>query len=494
MPRGRASGLKGAGAALALAFTAAPALAQVTAADVWHGWGAALARVGVTQTGTTARAGDVMTVTDAGAVIEMPFGRIGWHVGQLALHDDGDGSVRVTLPRGVPVMLDLDLDLRWHHPRLSLGGELTAEGLDWRYSGTPDDLQGHVAARRLTFELTAPEGAAAGGGATTGFVVAEDVDRTTRIRLDDVPRLEMQATVGHLTSEISVRRPQATTVQRAEYRGIETAVALRLPETAPAAPSLSAALRAGMRLHASGRAGELHVRDIDRRGHDTLRDVAQTVQGARWALDMTRGRGLELALDNRAGELAFDGAPVARVAASTLRLRLPLIARSTPQETALVLTVAGIEALGPWAVAAGDGAAPAHLDLALRGEIILRADLADGRGAAGRPYDLLRLELQRLDAALGGAALTGSGAFAWRDGSGAGRHMAMPEGEATLVAQGVHALLARVAATGRVPDLVILSLRGMLAMVGTPTGPDRVEAHLTIDDAGIRINGLALPF
>lgn len=486
-----------AGIVLALALAAAGPAAALDADDIWQGWGEALARTGAVQAGSLHRDGPELTIRDFGARFDLPFGQIRWTVDSITMTEERDGSVHLTLPRAVPVTLALSVDLPWHrHRALTLAGEMTAEGLDWRYSGTPGDLHSQLSARRLTVEITDTEGQAAPDDLVAAFLVAEGVERTGHLRAGDSPRLGSETRIDRLLTDVSTRRGTSSWRRVTDYHDLATSYILRLPEAALNRASISQALRGGARLHAEGTAGRAQTRVIRTDGARRLHEAGQDLQDAGWALSLTRARGLDLMLSSGAAELAPDGQTYSRSESARLYLRLPLIARRTAQTAVLDLSLVGVVPPEDWADIGGEDAGPGRLDLALTGEMIVTNDLADGppQGTRAAPFDLLRLDLETLDAAWGKTGLRGSGSLVWPEDDRPGAQEAAPEGEMTFIARGLHGALARASAAGQIPPVLLLSLRAALATFGHPIGPDRVEARVTVDAKGISVNGMPLPF
>lgn len=110
------------------------------------------------------------------------------------------------------------------------------------------------------------------------------------------------------------------------------------------------------------------------------------------------------------------------------------------------------------------------------------------------PLDLRRVDLEALSLSWAGAEVTGSGHLFWPGGSTFGPDIQAPEGEIMTEITGAYALLGRLARAGALSPAVTMSLRGGLALFGTPVGPDRIEAHLGFGPDGLRVNGMGLPF
>lgn len=492
--------------ALAMAI-ASPAFADLTADEVWEGWGAALAQAGTVQTGSVTRDGNVLTVHDAGMSVDLPQGRFGWTVGSLVLAEDGAGGVNLSFPRGVPLTVTASLSLPGPNPAVTLSAEVTAEGMVWRYDGTPDDMRGDFTAERLTVEMTGIEGtglAALPFFPVSGFLVAEDVTRSVRVRGGATPRVDGETRIARLVSDLSGEGDSGLVWRSAEYRDLHSGFGIRLPEMPLAAPALAPFLRAGGHLDLRGAAGETFIRTVLRDGEQGLRDDLQEMQDAAWSLALTGRHGLDLMMGNGGVRQSHSGEDGLGIAGAELNLRLPLIARRSAQEARLSLGLDGLRLDGDWrerwGLPEGMSIDPANLDLALRAGMILTDDLVApgrlrGRDAKGVwPLELLRMELDRLSLSWAGAELDGSGRLDWPRGAVPGPNMPTPEGEIVVELAGAYALLGRLARAEAFSPGVMMTLRGALALFGTPVGHDRLVTHLDYGPDGLRVNGLALPF
>lgn len=498
--------------ATAMAFVLAassPALADLRADDVWHGWGAALAQAGALQTGTVMRDGDMLTLRNPGAMFDLPqgWGRISWALDVLTMAEDGAGGVTLSIPRGAVLDVSATLPLPGRNPGIRLSAEITADGLEWRYSGTPDDMRGELTAERIIIEATRLEGMGQVDlpfELTAGFVVAEDVSRTTQITGGDTPRLSNETRIAHLVSDLSAEGADGRIWRSAEYHALAHGFEITLPDAPLATPALTPFLRAGARIAMHGAAGEASIRTTLRDEGETLRDDQQQLTDGHWSLGLTRRNGLELAFGNNGFGMSRHGEDVLRMNAATLNLRIPLVARKPVQEARFGLRLNGLTLNDPWRERIGlpEGAPsdPANIDLALRADMILSDDLTAPdwlRDHAARgvwPLELLRLELESLTAGWAGAEVTGSGWLVWPEGAVPGPDMPDAEGEAVIEAAGLHALLARVVQGGALSPGMIMTLRGALAFFGAPIGPDRVEMHLGYGPEGFAVNGMAVPF
>lgn len=504
--------MRGIPATIALLVTAAtPAAADLTADDIWQGWDVALTQVGATRTGEIERDGSVVTLHRPGVAFDLPqgWGTIEWQAETLVLNENTDGSVSLSFPRGLPLSLSVTTNLPLRSRTVNISAELTAEELGWRYSGVPDDMQGTFTAQRLTLEMLRPRVTNIadwmGGEAddpptilTSGFIVAEDVERRSRIALGTDMTLSGDTNIGHLVSTFSGEDDAGIWHRGADTRDLAGDFSLRLPKSPLARPAITAALRESARLQVHGTIGTYHARMTRHEEGEIRRDEQQIVHTTNWALGLSRNRGLDLALGNRGVESTTDGAPDLTADSGRLRVRLPLIARRQVQE---VLLEAGLDDLvlqGRWRERAGMSGAtpePVNLDLAMRGDVIVTDDLAiaDWLLDDSLSIEPLRAELDEFDLSWGDSALSGTGHLAWPQGTELGQ-LSQAEGELTVAARGIYAWTEQVARAELLPPAMLMTLRMGLAFLARPVGEDQLEAQIEFGAGGLRINGMTLPF
>ena len=124
----------------ACALLAAPAAqAKVSADDVW----AAIQKIGgfygETITGSPARAGNVLTITDLTVSLEMPEGAFTAKTGVLTLTENGDETVTVRLANPSP--LTVVVKSPDFPDEVVVNASLEHAGLDTRVSGTPEAMR-----------------------------------------------------------------------------------------------------------------------------------------------------------------------------------------------------------------------------------------------------------------------------------------------------------------------------------------------------------------
>lgn len=139
---------------------------------------------------------------------------------------------------------------------------------------------------------------------------------------------------------------------------------------------------------------------------------------------------------------------------------------------------------------------PINFNLSLSGTMRLLFDLldpdqVDSMMGADVPAEVHSLAIEGLELSGAGAEITGSGAFDL-DYNRPGPIPDMPsaQGSAIIEAKGINALLEKLAAMGMLPQDQIMGARMMLGMFANVIGPDELRSTLEINENGhVIING-----
>ncbi|MGB3555197.1 MAG: DUF2125 domain-containing protein [Jannaschia sp.] len=149
-----------------------------------------------------------------------------------------------------------------------------------------------------------------------------------------------------------------------------------------------------------------------------------------------------------------------------------------------------------WALFDPTGQLPrdaATILLDLSGSALMKADIFGDPEAmaalSGPPGELKTLDLTQLRVALAGAELRGSGAVEFPNPT----PVPEPVGSVTLALDGGLALLDRLVALGFVPGQQATFVKGMIGAVARPVGEDQLESEIVFSEGGgISANGLPL--
>ena len=98
---------RGTSVALFTIFAAQTAWADLTAKDVWAEWQSYMKDAGYEVSATETMSGNTLTIGGLTMNMEMPEGMASVSMGDIALAENGDGTVSVGFPATIPVVFDV---------------------------------------------------------------------------------------------------------------------------------------------------------------------------------------------------------------------------------------------------------------------------------------------------------------------------------------------------------------------------------------------------
>ena len=481
-------------AALASVLLSSPALADVTAEDVWRALlGAATGAGQEVTVGFRETLGDTMVVTRAAFTLRNPQAALSLTIPELRLREV-EGRVEITVAGDIPIRLlgrDEDSEV------VDLTVTLRHSGLVSEISGNPKQMAHRMAAEEIALTLTDLFLADTTGEITFNLSLS---DFEVEHRPDPVVprRTSTRLTSGGVDYAMSVTDPAASLSVTASgtERGLSGNLTLDLPERIDRRDPLSA-LRNGLGLSLRfGHSAANHRLSIVEAG-DTYafdwsdQDVSLYAALSRhgFAYDAEAGPaslrvsdpGLPFPLDLTAGALAFSYAqPLAAGADQPMRLALRLI------------DVAAADSV--WAALDPRGLLPRttlRAVVALDGRMTVSAAPVDpdATGPGLPAIRLDRLDLTELHLSFGGADLVGRGGTAF-EGTNPQTGRQRPVGSIDLVLTGGHTLLDRLIATGLLPADVAGGARMVLGLLAMPVGADALASTVEFRrDGSIHANG-----
>lgn len=321
-----------AGALFVMLGAATPALADLSAEDVWSSWKNMAEGYGQTVSGTERRQGDRLTIGDLILSSTLPEGgAVTAELGELVFTERDDGAVEIAMPDSFPIEIGA---VGSDSETVEMGMTVAQQGLSMVATGTPDEIAYDMAAPGLrmtldsmrvdgepvdaTMDIALEELAAAytvARGAATGVEGTVDVAATRFVLAAEDPAQGMAFDYQGAVREIR------STVSSSVPRGMQDA-------------SLGRLLSAG--LTASGR--------VDHQGLDyagTIRDGGDRTEiAARFGpgsvdYDLDRG-GVLYDVRSENGQVSFAGAdlPLPQVEIgfddSSFRIEMPLVETRTP--------------------------------------------------------------------------------------------------------------------------------------------------------------------
>ncbi len=482
-------------------ITTAPAMAQVTAAELWAEWQTQSAAHG--QTVTAAQVNDTgnglqilgfsTTYSDADVTT---IGRLD----SLTMTENGDGTVTVEISSPYDMTLQFSGDDPNDPPTLQL--LMDHENLSVVAGGTPD-------ARSYTYSadtISITEGEISGGGeppAINALIVMRDLASDYVIDGSDLNSLSFEGTwsLASLSGGIDVAPPDRSEGSLKATFGMTDISAFGSgdlgnlssmaanPETIPEGFDMSTTLTYG-------------AVDYDmefREGSDWF-EGAYSNDGGGMHIDLSIEEfGYGFDTTNAALYAAGSDIPVPveiGVGSAELRFAVPMAASDVPVPFSARLAYQDLTANDQlWAMADPMQAVPRDpisVVADVSGTVRMFIDLmtVDPESIDAPPGEIRSLTINELRLAMAGAELTGSGDMTFAEG----QIIPMPVGQVDLQLSGGFALLDRLQATGLVPVEQLAMARGLAGAFARPGAtPDTLETTIEFTEGGgITANGVPL--
>jgi hypothetical protein len=488
---------------LVFGLAAGPALADLTAEDVWQSWRGQLEQLGYEVTGTPQADGDGLAIADFGLAQDLPDegGRIEMRMGRIGMTETGDGTVEVIYPPAMPLAIAVTPE---DDEPLTAVLTLSHDGLSIVASGTPDAIDYAFGARSLRIGI----GEVTVGGdaieSLTGMLGLEDLEGTSTARLEGgMRRIVQTLAAGPVAYAFSVADDASGAVL--DLAGEAGSLRYDARADLPGAADLSdmaAALDEGLRVETDlvlgAGTGRFDFAEDGERITGQSRSARIGISGA-----MSRD-GLVYESDAEGlvvtTELEMFPMPVTyAMERAFARIVMPLAKGEALQDFGLALEFAGVdlpEVL--WSMLDPEARLPrdaADLALDLSGKARLTTDIFDesalyaleesGKG----PGDLDSVALNKLDLSVAGARLTGEGAIALDPVEG--DEMPPAEGSVDLRLEGGEGLLQKLVEIGLVPEDQAMTARMMASMFANAVeGEDALVSRIEIrKDGTIMVNG-----
>lgn len=499
-----------------LCLLSAPALADITADDLWAAQVDMFARLGVTLKGDLNRDGSTVTVTGQSGEMLLPLslGMLSWRASDTVMTEDGMGAVDIDL--SAPQTWSLALHLTsWPEYDLTVGFTTTWTNAIGHASGTPDALQLSIVADRMDFTLgdfQAGPGYEAGDADADLFLTVTDTQMLLDIARGPLMKVVLSQRGTRAISDMAFRQGDMSTrsvIDQHESLGVIT---LMLPEAPLDLLDIGPALRAGFEAEVETRTMAMAGQTVAHVGGEKTSDDSQTAGPGntflRLAADgiLMRGEQTDYAFTTDLSQLGI-GSLGFSLAHGAGEIRLPLLAGQGEQAALFALDLTGMQADDAvWMLIGGAMAPealhqPADLRVAIRATGEVLHDLTDVRSVVSRTeagqavFGLRGVSLDDLRVAYAGAELTGTGGLGWAQLQPLAAPLTPPTAQGDFVLTGAYALLDQLAQAGLLPPEGIAGVRAGLAAIGRPTGEDRLESSVAVDESGrVTVNGAPLPF
>ncbi len=491
-------------AALSVCLSSSAAFADITPEQVWEGWQEYMESFGYELDATEARTSDTLTLSDIRMSTEIPEedAALTMSVTTLSLHDNGDGTVSVTIP---PVM-PFNLAFSGKDDSANMALEYQTTDFSMLVSGDPAVTTYRYAAENITTLLKSM----IVDGKTADIGKAElslsDLSGTSVHKKGDASVFSQQINAEGLNYDLDIKGQDSA--NRIAVTGEAANIAMDYQGSFPSnvdSSDIVAMLDGGF--SASG-----DISYDDGSSEFLIEDGRKTARG----LSSTGGGSLEFGMDAEALkyignandlEITLTGDdfpfPVEVALGETgFNLLMPLSKRDEEQDFAFAVTLADFSMsdmiwalFDPTAQLPHD---PATIAIDLTGKVKLFLDLLNseemarvekGETTAG---ELNALDINALTVRAAGAELTGEGSFTFdnSDLTSFGGAPA-PTGALDLQLIGGNGLLDKLVAMGFLPEEQASGIRLMSSIFTvTGQGEDTLKSTIEVTDEGhVKANG-----
>lgn len=486
------------------AAIAAPAWADVTAADVFANQQAFFEASGMVLSGTLN--GGTLNNPQINIILPGNAGGLQLSTDPVSMVENGDGTVTITYPSPMTLKMAGGLANEWS---FSADVVMTHGSYTTTASGEAGDVSYATQARDMRFELQnlMLDGNMTEGTAGRGFVTTDSYVANTQVIEGNLITYRSDITSGttEVEMEFGVEGMMSKTTQTTEP--VQSRIELALPVGGSDIMNLSAATRAGLSLFMESTGGASRSEEVTMINGDVFSEQTTAVgaQTARLRFD-------ENGLDLDGTVQGFDFAMTQSIALpmpievamdeASFAYDLPFNASGEQQEFQLATKLDGISLSDDlWAMFDAGGVLPrdpADVSFDVTGKGTLGMDLLDINALMDLmgppPITVDEVTINDLRIAAAGAEATAKGAmsFDWNDFQTI-PGMPRPQGAVTVNLNGANGLMDKLVEMGLIPAQDLMMPRMMMGMFSTPVGDDMLETVLEVDaDGNILANGQPL--
>ncbi|KNG93594.1 DUF2125 domain-containing protein [Pseudaestuariivita atlantica] len=496
----------GSSTALASVLLAAPAFAELTAAQVWADQKAYLAGFGYTVSASETQSGDTLEISDYTVVVPVPEEgvEVTMMLPDMSLTTQSDGSVAIGLGRDLPIVMDVTAE--GEDPvRIELG--VTNSKFDIVASGSPNDMTYTYDADDIAIALESltVEGANAVPGIIDFKLSMSQFDGVSAVQVGDLRNMQQSLSLGDMSYSVKIDEPGSEEggTFAGNVAGISFEGDMRLPlEIDPTDPA--AFFGGGFLVDGTYSAGPGNTNfNFTADGETLVGALSSTSSTLSVSIDDgVVGYGLT-GTDNTVALQGTDLPFPVEFAMEETRFEIGVPLAKSDEEQGFGLGVTfGKFTMGDllWSIFDPAGQLPrdpATIDLDLVGGVKLLVDLfdEDAMQAVERgemlPGELQSLTLQNLLIEAVGAKLTGSGDFTF-DNTDMQTYDGIPKpiGAVDLQLAGANALIDTLINMGLLPQEQAMGARMMMSMFAVPAGDDVLKSRIEMNEQGqILANG-----
>lgn len=480
-----------------------PALADLTAPQIWENWQARAVEMGQTMTAANqSLSNGTLTLTDVAIAMQITDGSANTTIPLITMAEQGDGTVMITTSPQFDLRVQTQVTLG---EAMDMTMGIAAPGLITIASGTPDALsyafsgpEMRVSAVSMTvdgapadFDIAASLTNLAGTYAVIGNL-APQIDSSFSAHSMAVAMSGTDAENPGFGLTLNINYDTLTSVSA----GSRSLMAVADPASLTTAGTSFTSSYA----HGGGRMA-LSVIDPENGNFDWLSTTAAGQLSASIIDGVIDYSGTSTDLDVT---LTGDALPFPELNAAMQQfgfgLKVPLAATDAPTDFGLQFNLGGLT-MGDvlWSMIDPTGTLPrdpATLLVDLAGKARMLVNIADpvALESVEVPAELHALTVNALRLSLAGAELTGSGGFTF-DNTDMITFRGLPAADGALDLQlvGGNGLLDRLVQMGLIPQDQAMGARMMLGLFATPTGDDTLTSRIQVTpDGAISANGQRL--
>lgn len=486
--------------ALCLSLLGAPALADVTADQVWADWKAYLQGFGYDLNGQETRDGATLTVSGIGMDIAVPDGEFRMEMPDITFTETGDGAVSVNLPEVMPMTYAISPD-----QGEALRGTITytQDSPTMIVTGVPEDMTYTYAAESVSMTMS---GLPMVGSAATQEVMNMTFRMsapagTMRMAQGDLRTYTQNMTANTMTYDVSFADPR--TNDRAQFSGNVADMVFSgtgdIPQNSRFDPENPAAMfDAGFAFSGNFKFGAGQT-DFSAQSSEGTLEGSATAGTTRLDMSFSReGLGYDIGQTGLSVNAQVPGLPfplAMDMEESGFNISLPMGKSDDPQDFAFGMTL-GNFTMSDMIWAMFDPAAqlprdPATIAVDLTGTARMLVDVMNpgevaAAGPDAAPGELETLNVRKILLRAVGAEVSGNGAFRF-DNSDKVTFDGMPKptGKLNVSVVGANALIDKLVAMGFLPQEQAMGARMMMGLFGVPgQAPDTLNSVIEVNDQG----------
>jgi hypothetical protein len=494
--------------AVSLLFGTTAGFADVTNANVWENWQGYITSMGHEISANESVSGNVLTITDVKIEINFALGNdsINAKILEIQFTEQGDGSVRISIPEKSIFEVDLTLE---SGEAVSASIGYNQDGLNMVVTGDPDNFNYAYSANALdiTLDSLTVDDETIGPDFARAKVSLKDVNVNSTTLTSELREYSQSGSIGLITYDVAFSDPETggTIKTDGALQELASNSLGSIPKIGIKAQDVATMLDAGFAVNstASYQAGNM---DIAFNGPDGAGIATTSSTGGEIVFTMD-GNGLRYSIgqDNLAINALMPDVPLTitlNMATSKFNVTMPLRKSDDEQDFAFGFTMGDFTVSDMlWSMfdpAENLPRNPATFAVDLSGKAKVLFDLFDSdqtaalESSGAAPGELNALSLNSLIVDAVGARLTATGDFTFDNTDLVSfEGMPRPTGGIDLKLVGGNGLLDNLVNMGILPEQQAMGARMMMGLFARAgTNPDTVTSKIEINDAGhILANG-----